>query len=245
MTLRLRDKAGGGSSLPWPVGECPDRVLIGIDKQLVHRLAVGHTDITGDDFGNIFAAAVAGTHQDRPLGLADVFANGTAWSVKTVKHNAPHQAKTVRLISGRNSPDYSVGISDPRADPEATGRAVLTIWNRRVDISLDRHCGELRLAVMLRNMTTLRFRLFESPAEIYPTGDYRWAFNARGNLEGFNKATKAHCFTWQPHGSQFTVIRPIPGSARTFSINRTVPLVEPQHVLRLVHYDSSWISLGR
>ena len=41
----------------WPLGAIPKEVIIEIGKQLVHRLAVGHADITGNDFGTIFANA--------------------------------------------------------------------------------------------------------------------------------------------------------------------------------------------
>lgn len=241
-TPRLRGNAPRHSG-PWPIGEVPRRVLFGIGKQLVHRLAVGHADITGDDFGTIFAKAVGGDHRSSPLGIADVVANGTAWSVKTVKAKRPGERRSVRLISGRNSPDFALGISDPRRDPAETGRAVLAVWNARVNESLNHH-DELRIAVLIRDMATQTFCLFECPAALFPADDYRWSFNKRGNLEGHEKATGEHCFTWQPHGSQFTIIRPVPGSARRFSINRAVPLVEPEHVLRLVRYKSGWISLG-
>ena len=228
---------------PWPIGEIPPRVLIGIGRQLVHRLAIGHADVTGDDFGAIFAEAVDGEHRSSPLGVADVIANGTAWSVKTVKARHPERLTRVRLISGRNSPDYSLGISDPRRRAGETGRAVLTVWNARVNESLDHH-DELRIAALIRNMPDRKFILFEQPVGLFPADDYRWSFNARGNLEGRDKATGDHCFTWQPHGSQFTIIRPVPGSARHFSINQTVPLVAPKHVLRLVRYDPGWITIG-
>ena len=221
-------------------------MLTAIGRQLVHRLAIGHADVAGDDFGTIFARAVDGEHRSSPLGIADVVANGTAWSVKTVKTvkaRRPGEQRRVRLISGRNSPDFSLGISDPRHDPAATGRAVLAVWNARLDESLDHH-DNLRIAVLLRNMAQQVFALFECPATPFPADDYGWSFNARGNLEGRDKATGAHCFTWQPHGSQFTILRPVPGSARRFSINRAVPLVAPEHVLRLVRYDPGWITLG-
>ncbi|MDC9701470.1 MAG: hypothetical protein PSN37_04515 [Alphaproteobacteria bacterium] len=93
-------------------------------KQFVHRIAIGHADITGDDFGTIFANSIDGMHRESPLGVADVPKENCAWSVKTVKGKKPFGSERVRLISGRNSLDYSMGISNPRADPVATGRAV-------------------------------------------------------------------------------------------------------------------------
>jgi len=239
---RLRG-SGGYYSGPWLIGEIPDRVLLKIGEQIVHRLAIGHADITGDDFGTIFANAVDGIHRESPLGVADVIANGTAWSVKTIKHKTPGGQSSVRLISGRNSPDFSLGISDPRKNPKDTGHAVLSIWNKRINESLGHH-DELRIAILIRNMTDRTFCLFEQPATLFPADDYHWQFNENGNLEGHEKTTGVHCFTWQPHGSQFTIIRSVPGSARQFSINRNVPLVGVDHVLRLVRFNKDWIKIG-
>ena len=56
---------------PYPLGEFPDSVAIEIGWHVVHRLAVGHADITGDDFGGIFASAIGGQHKGKPLGIAD------------------------------------------------------------------------------------------------------------------------------------------------------------------------------
>jgi len=39
----------------WPLGQFPENVITEIGKQIVHRLAIGQSDITGDDFGTIFA----------------------------------------------------------------------------------------------------------------------------------------------------------------------------------------------
>ncbi len=239
---RLRGK-GNNYSGPWPLGSIPDSVLYGIGKQLVHRLAVGHADITGDDFGTIFANAVDGEHRESPLGIADVVSEGTAWTVKTVKAKRPRTQRKVRLISGRNSPDYSLGISDPRKDPSATGAAVLAIWNSRVNESLD-HYNELRTVVFIRNMGEKVFCLFEQPTVLFPAEEYRWEFNKQGNLEGYEKQKGAHSFTWQPHGSQFTIIKPVPGSARYFQIDKNVPIVPEAHVMRIIQYQEDWIKIG-
>ena len=241
-TPRLR----GGSGIhrgPWPTGQIPDEVIHRIASRLVYARALGRTDITGDDFGDYLAHGVDGMHRSSPLGVVDVVRNGCGWTAKTVKANRPHDATTVRLISGRNSPDYSLGISDPRKDVAATGRAVLSIWNQRVNESLDEH-DELRLMVLVRHMEAQRFLLFEDEISRFPADNYRWQVNNRGNLEGMETATGRHCFTWQPHGSQFTVIRQVPGAAVRFTINRAVPQVSPEHVMRLVRYENDWIEIG-
>jgi len=94
---------------------------------------------------------------------------------------------------------------------------VLSIWNNRVNEALDRYT-DLRIVVLIRNMTTRQFRIFEEEAQRFVPTEFRWSFNAQGNLEGHNKTTGEHQFTWQPHGSQFTILRPVPASARRFSM---------------------------
>ena len=238
---RLR---GGASrrNEPYPLGQFPDTILFSIARQLVHRLAVGHSDITGDDFGTIFANAVGGEHRGRPLGVADVEFENCAWSVKTVKATLPFAAETVRLISGRNSPDYSLGIANPRSNPENTGRAVLAVWNARVNEALD-HYNDLRIVIMIRNMETRQYRIFEEEAQRFTATDFAWSFNERGNLEGHNRATQEHVFTWQPHGSQFTVIRHVPASARRFAITPNVPIVSPDTILASIRFRPEWITI--
>lgn len=227
---------------PYPLGQFPDKLLFDIARQLVHRLAIGQSDITGDDFGTIFANAIGGEHRGRPLGIADVALSGCAWSIKTVKTSFPYSLPIVRLISGRNSPDYSLGISDPHANPDNTGRAVLSVWNARVNEALDEH-DDLRIVVMIRNMATREYRIFEEEALRFIPTDFRWAFNKRGNLEGYNCVSGAHEFTWQPHGSQFTILRYVPASARRFSINPNVPMVQPDTILAAIKFKPEWITV--
>lgn len=42
----------------WQLGTFPRKVILQLGKQFVHRMAIGHADITGDDFGTIFANSV-------------------------------------------------------------------------------------------------------------------------------------------------------------------------------------------
>jgi len=57
---RLRGNAKARNSR-YPLGEFPDDIVIGIGRLIVYRLAVGHADITGDDFAGIFADAISGS----------------------------------------------------------------------------------------------------------------------------------------------------------------------------------------
>lgn len=236
---RLRGNAKVRSSL-YPLGEFTDDVVINIARQIVHRLAIGQSDITGDDFGDIFSKAISGEHFHKPIGVTDVIWNGCSWSAKTVKAAKPFAQKGIRLITGRNSPEYSYGIKDVFADIDETGKAVLNIWNQRVNQSFNEY-EDLRVVVLVRNMESLEFLLFEYEAARYVPGDYEWKVNKENNFIGYNKGTDIHRFTWQPHGSQFTVIKPIPGSAYKFRINRRPGILETQHVLRLSGFRDDWV----
>lgn len=210
----------------------------------MHRLAIGHGDITGDDFGTIFAEAIGGDHRAKPLGVADVALNSGAWSIKTAQAKKPFTQKSVRLISGRNSPDYSLNIPDPHVNPSNTGRAVLAIWNARVNEALAEF-NDLRIVVMIRNMQSREFLIFEEEAQRFTPTDYQWKFNKNGNLEGFSYPEGQHRFTWQPHGAQFTILRPVPGGARQFSINQNVPIVMPDTILASIRFKPDWITIHK
>lgn len=214
-----------------------------IGRQCVHRMAVGFDDLSGDEFGTIFAVAVGGEHRLSPLGIADVIRGKCAWSVKTVKASVPAKRDSVRLISGRNSPDYSFGITDHYEDASKTGGAVLSIWNARVNEALSQY-DDLRVAVLVRNFPARQFLIFEEEARRYTPSEYSWSFNNQNNLEGRERLTGRHAFTWQPRGSQFTIIRSIPASARTFGIAVDVPLIDAEDVLDRIGYDDSWIEVG-
>jgi len=225
---------------PHPLGELPPSLAVEIGKRIVHRIAVGSADISGDDFGKIFADSISGQSYQRPLGIADVSWESCAWSVKTVQSNHPFAEKQVRIISGRNSPAYSSGISDPFADVQVTGSAVLDVWNARVNEALASH-NDLRIFIMIRNMATLEFTLSETEAIRYVASEYYWQKNKRNNLDGYDCETRSHHFTWQPHGSQFTVIHHVPTSAYRFRIVRRPGVVPEDYVLKMVCFDESWI----
>jgi hypothetical protein len=56
-------------------------------------------------------------------------------SIKTVKHKRSHSAKIIRLISGRNSIDYSLGIPNPHENVAKTDADVLSIWNEKINVA--------------------------------------------------------------------------------------------------------------
>jgi len=196
--------------------------------------------MSGDEFSRIFSDSISGQSFAKPVGIADVEWNGCCWSCKTVQSRNPHKAKKIRLISGRNSPDYSAGISDPRADVQKTGQAVLDIYNQRIHKASWDH-DDKRLVVLIRNMSRQEFTLFERPITRVVVNGYEWKLNKENNLVGFDG--DRHAFTWQPHGSQFTVIEPVPASAMRFRIKKQPLTLEMRHVLNLVRFNSDWIEI--
>lgn len=237
---KLRDGNSSRVYELYPLGDIPNNTICEIGKWIVYNFAVGKSDISGEDWGDIFAKSISGDHLSSPIGLADVVLDGMAWSVKSVKNDKPHSCKKVRVISGRCSPDYSYNITDPHADIEATGRAVLGIWNERVNIAKDKF-EPLRSNILIRNPNSLEFTLFEHELYRFNTSEYKWQKNSNGNLEGYKISDDTHVFTWQPHGSQFTIIYDITNSAKSFKIKRP-PVLDFDKTLEQIGFDNSWIT---
>lgn len=240
---RLRDGRKLMTLDIFPINEIPDDVIVKIAGYFTYLLYMGRKDISGEDWGDAFAKAIGGVHLDSPVGIADVVYKKIAWSMKTVKNVNPLTISKVRLISGRCSPDYSYGITDPHQDIEKTGRAVLGIWNERINLALDNY-SQVRTMVLVRSEDCLKYCLFEKDIHRYPTNDYMWEANKNGNLIGKYKGTNQQKFTWQPHGSQFTIHEDVPCSAVRFEI-KNPPVVSSEHVLDSIGFDSSWVKIIR
>lgn len=172
-------------------------------------------DISGSLWEHIFATSV-GARRDVPIanGIDDIQdqATSTAWSAKTVKWTTKadiidkirDKDAKVQLISGRNSPDYSYGISvDPKRDvPDDVAKLILEIWNERVK-SVRTKFSTLRTVVMVKCPFLNRIAIFERDTVLYDHQNYGWEWNKNGNLKGYENGKVK--FTWQPHGSQFTI----------------------------------------
>lgn len=147
----------------------------------------------------------------------------------------------VRLISGRNSPTFSAGIRDPFADVQETGNQVLRIWNARIEQATQSYF-HLRTIILMRNMDDFRFKIFETTTSQFDPADYVWTLNRKRNFEGRSIRNAQHAFTWQPHGSQFTLIRRVSGSARSFSVRKPTTLSQ-QRLLDSIGYSRDWVTL--
>lgn len=237
---RLRDSRQLTTQFVYNLNVFPEEIIKKIGGYLVYLIYIGRKDISGSDWGDAFADAIGGTHLDSPVGIADVALDKNCWSMKTVKANEPFSSDRVRLISGRCSPDYSYGITDPHKDIEKTGEAVLNIWNERVNIATD-HYTRVRTGILIRSYDLLSYRLFEEETTRFRTTDYHWEVNSNGNLLGLDHNNK-HCFTWQPHGAQFTIITDVPQEAVKFKVKQP-PTLKKDDVLQSIDFNDDWITI--
>ncbi len=116
----------------------------------------------------------------------------------------------------------------------------MEIWNARVEEATNQ-CANLRTVVLIRNMTDFRFKVFETQTAQFDPADYIWHSNANDNFEGWTAQGGVHTFTWQPNGAQFTIIRPVSGSARSFQVKKPGTL-DPEQILESVGFADDWVT---
>lgn len=212
-----------------------------LGKELIYLLASkGKPELEGSEWESIFATCIGADWKPSNVGLDDVVLGNTAWGAKTVKSSRPSTQKRVRLISGRNSPNYSFGErSDQKADPKFIGKLVLEIWNERVSAIREKF-KHLRTVVLIKSNDLSEVVVFEFETVRYDFELYEWEWNKNNNLVGIHKRTGEHCFTWQPHGSQFTIVEDVPEKCLVIRIKQPKTLDKDQ-VLEALGFDKSWV----
>ena len=227
----------------FPLNEFPKDFPFLLGKELIYLLASkGKPELEGSDWENIFANCIGAEWKPSNVGLDDVVLGNTAWGAKTVKATKPSEQKKVRLISGRNSPTYSFGERiDTKAEPNAIGELVLDIWNERVSAIREKF-KHLRTVVLMKSNDLSEVVVFEFDTIRYDTELYKWEWNQNNNLIGTDKRTDEHKFTWQPHGSQFTIIEDVPERNLIIRIKQPEPL-DKEKILQALGFDKSWITV--
>jgi len=218
-----------------------------LGQEIVYLLASkGRADLEGSEWEQIFAICIGADWKPSNVGLDDVVMGNTAWGAKTVKSNVRDfkNLKTIRLISGRNSPVYSYGGTiDTTADPSIIGDQVLEIWNERVSAIREKF-KNLRTVVLVKSNDLSQVAVFEFDTIRYDSELYDFIWNPRGNLEGFEKGTKIKRFTWQPHGSQFTIHENVPEETLILNIKQPEKL-DKEKILETIGFDKSWVTIKR
>ena len=180
----------------FPINEFPKDFPFLLGKELIYLLAAkGKPELEGSEWESIFATCIGADWKPSNVGLDDVIMGNTAWGVKTVKSTNPLTQKKVRLISGRNSPNYSFGErSDQKADPKLIGNLVLEIWNERVSAIREKF-KHLRTVVLIKSNDLSKVLVFEFETIRNDYELYKWEWNERGNLIGTNIKNGEHVFT--------------------------------------------------
>jgi len=228
-----KTRSGHQQHQPYPLNEFPYDVLAAIAKRLFHHVAVGNSDLAGDEWERIFADSIGGDPFSTTSKIADVQWNGMAWSVKTYKKRSPHTCKELRVISGRNSPIHSFHIDDWLDDIQATGASVLSIYNSRLAEARGDH-DEVRWCVLIRNMSSLEFTMYERPIVEFVPNNYEWHIRETPKsrtLWGFDDEGN-HCFTWQPSGGQFSIVERVPRAAAKFRLRRRPSIITLDQALK-------------
>ncbi|MDY2951109.1 MAG: hypothetical protein SOT04_03625, partial [Eubacteriales bacterium] len=127
------------------------------------------------------------------------------------------------------------------ADPNHIGKMVLDIWNERVS-GVRQIFKFVRTVVLVKSKDFSDFLIFETDTIRYDPELYYFVWNRRGNLEGYLKSDHIHKFTWQPHGSQFTIIEQIPENRLHVQIKKPIT-VDKSVILKSVGYSKDWIHI--
>lgn len=228
---------------PYPLNEFPKNFGFNVGREIVYLLATkGKAILEGPDWEEIFANCINAKWKPSNVGLDDVTLGACAWGAKTVKAAKPSKQKTVRLISGRNSPGYSFGEkTTAKVDPNHVGEQVLAIWNERVSAVREKF-KTLRTVVLMKSSDLTEVSIFEFDTIRYDPELYAWEWNENDNLVGLEKNNGTHRFTWQPHGSQFTIIEDVPNNCLIVKIKSPKKL-NKESVLNGIGFDKSWITV--
>jgi hypothetical protein len=228
---------------PFPLNKFPSDFALELGKEIVYLLATRKTSRSeGADWEEIFARVIGGRWKPSNNGMDDVLLEQTAWSVKSVKHKNPALAQHVRIISGRNSPTYSYNEENfSKMPPDEIGKMVLAIWNERV-AAIRAKYQHLRTVVFIKAEDLLELAVFEHDTVMFMESDFEWSWNENNNLIGKSRKSGANCFTWQPHGSQFTINTDVPKNRLAIRIKQP-PLLIRDNVLTTMNFDPSWIEI--
>lgn len=194
-------------------------------------------NLEGPEWESIFADAIKAKWKPSNVGLDDVQLGASAWGIKSLKSRNPFEVPKVRLISGRNNPEYSFG--EIAKTPNGVGEQVLKIYNARV-AAIRELFAHVRTVVFIKSYDLTKITVYEKNTVIFSPENYYWEINKRNNYEGYDKETKEHKFTWQRHGSQFTIFDKVPEQKLCFSVK--MPEISSfDEFLEKIGFDESWV----
>lgn len=238
--LRTVNKA----TAPFALNKFPPKFVDTLAREIVYMMATKQSmSLEGNEWEQIFAQCVGADWKPSNVGLDDVVLDNCCWGAKTVFGNKNLEKQSrVRLICGRNSPTYSYGVDKITSeDPNEIGKLVLEIWNERVS-AVRQVFKFVRTVVLVKAKDYHDYLVFEFDTVRYDPELHYFKWNKDNNLEGYEKATDKHRFTWQPSGSQFTIIEDIPEQRLHISVKEPERL-DKETVLKALEFDSTWYSI--
>ncbi len=235
--LRTVDK----TNPPYLLNQFPADFGYKVGREVIYLLATKSVpSLEGAEWEQIFAKAIGAEWKASNIGFDDIKLGAFAWGAKTVKNSRPETVKKVRLISGRNSLDFSYDVNNVRnEEPTKMGTFILQIWNERVSEVRSRFL-QARTVVLIKGEGLLNLCVFEAETLLYLPEEYEWQWNENDNLEGYHRATGQHKFTWQPHGSQFTIKEDVPPNSLLISLMKP-PMGDVDEYLANIGFEDSWI----
>jgi hypothetical protein len=229
---------------PYHLNKFPSKFIDTFAREVVYMMATKqHMTLEGEEWEQIFARCVGAKWKPSNVGLDDVVLDNCCWGAKTVygTNNISLQQQ-VRLVSGRNSPAYSYGIDMIRSeDPNVIGNLILEIWNERVS-AVRQIYKFVRTVVLVKAKDFSEYLIFEFDTIRYDPELYNFEWNKNNNLEGYTKVGNDHVFTWQPSGSQFTILEKIPEERIHIKVRRP-EMLDKDTVLQTLKFDSGWYTL--
>jgi hypothetical protein len=230
---------------PFDLNKFPAKFVDTLAREIVYMMATKQAmSLEGNEWEQIFATCVGAEWKPSNVGLDDVVLDNCCWGAKTVFSGVKdiESQKVVRLICGRNSPTYSYGVDKiTSADPNEIGKLVLEIWNERVS-AVRQIYKFVRTVVLVKSKDYLDYLVFEVDTVRYDPELYYFKWNPKMNLEGYDKATNQHRFTWQPSGSQFTILENIPDKRLHIKVKRPERL-DKDTVLNTLKFDHTWYNV--
>ena len=126
----------------------------------------------------------------------------------------------------------------PRTDdPQLKGNAVIRNWNSRVEI-VKKTKPDFRISVLLRDMTTNTFQLYEEPIKIYDINDIEWTEQESGVLWGINKNDGKKWLTWGKGGGHFKVVHKKPDNVVTIKLPTSIKENRPMTLFKKIASES-------
>lgn len=182
------------------------------------------TDVVGDQFEAIFAAATGGKvatpeGMRRSKLLFDVTREGIGWSLKTYSPPAlPTAGHTFEIVIARASV-FSGGLSIESGDPNDFGAAIMTIRRDLLERSLSlQGVDDPREGFLLRSKDNKSYMYFEEALMVEADDEIQWQWTdeRRRGLQG--RVGNAVKYRWYPSGSQLFARHTVPSENHSFEI---------------------------